>query len=54
MASSFKIVKCKCENEQIIFSHASQRVKCNKCGNILAEPTGGKAVILGKEIKNLG
>lgn len=53
MGSSFFIVKCKCENEQSIFSHTTQKVTCNKCGTILAEPTGGRALILGKVVKEL-
>ena len=44
--SSFITVKCDaCENEQTIFSHASKQIKCEKCGMVLAEPSGGKAVL---------
>lgn len=40
----FVKVKCTdCENEQIIFSHASSEVSCEVCGKTLANPTGGKA-----------
>jgi len=47
--STFVRVKClKCGNEQIIFSHAVNRVICNVCGAELAEPSGGKAVIKGE------
>ncbi|MEM1606729.1 MAG: 30S ribosomal protein S27e [Candidatus Bathyarchaeia archaeon] len=47
--SSFIQVKCaECGNEQITFSHASSIVRCNICGAILAEPTGGKANIKGE------
>ena len=51
MSSGFVTVKCKCENEQTIFTHATQKVECNKCGAVLAEPKGGKAIILGKIVK---
>jgi small subunit ribosomal protein S27e len=47
--SSFLRVKClKCGNEQMVFSHAVNRVYCNVCGTELAEPSGGKAVIKGE------
>ncbi|MEM1563230.1 MAG: 30S ribosomal protein S27e [Candidatus Bathyarchaeia archaeon] len=49
--STFVRVKClKCGNEQIIFSHAVNRVTCNVCGAELAEPTGGKATIKGEVV----
>ena len=47
--SRFLRVKCpKCGNEQIVFSHAVNRVSCNVCGAELAEPSGGKAIIKGE------
>jgi small subunit ribosomal protein S27e len=47
--SSFVRVKClKCGNEQIVFSHAVNKVSCNVCGTVLAEPSGGKAKIKGE------
>jgi len=47
--SSFLRVKClKCGNEQIVYSHAVNRVNCNVCGTELAEPSGGKAIIKGE------
>lgn len=47
--SSFIQVKCpECGNEQITFSHAKIIVRCNICGAVLAEPTGGKADIKGE------
>jgi len=46
--SKFLRVRCpKCGNEQIVFSHATTRVKCFVCGTQLTEPRGGKAKILG-------
>ncbi|MFW9863340.1 MAG: 30S ribosomal protein S27e [Candidatus Thorarchaeota archaeon] len=42
--SRFLKVKClDCENEQIIFAHATNEVKCLKCEKVLAKPSGGKA-----------
>jgi len=42
----FVKVKCvDCENEQVLFSHASEEVDCEVCGKTLASPTGGKADI---------
>jgi small subunit ribosomal protein S27e len=53
--SRFFRVRClTCESEQIIFSHASREVKCQTCEEILAQPTGGKARILGAIIAVLG
>ena len=47
-SSTFIRVACpKCGNEQMLYSHAVNKVKCNVCGEILAEPTGGKARIMG-------
>ncbi|MEM3612924.1 MAG: 30S ribosomal protein S27e [Candidatus Bathyarchaeia archaeon] len=49
--STFVRVKClKCGNEQIIFSHAVNRVTCNVCGSAFAEPSGGKATIKGEVV----
>jgi small subunit ribosomal protein S27e len=46
MVSKFLRVKCeKCKNEQVIFERAARVVKCLVCGEVLARPTGGKAVI---------
>ncbi len=48
--STFIRVACpKCANEQLLYSHAVNKVKCNVCGEILAEPTGGKARIKGEK-----
>ena len=46
MDSKFLKVKCKkCKNEQVIFNKASTAVKCLVCGDVLAEPKGGKSEI---------
>jgi len=51
--TNFIKVKCECGNEQIVFSHAASTVKCTKCGAVLVEPTGGKAVIKAKRVTDL-
>jgi len=54
MAAPFYRVRCKdCGNNQIVFSKASMVVRCQICGSILAEPTGGKAKIKGEIIEEL-
>ncbi|MGV8176383.1 MAG: 30S ribosomal protein S27e [Candidatus Bilamarchaeaceae archaeon] len=50
--SKFLKVKCKCGAEKRIFEYATARIKCDKCGEILAEPSGGKAVILGTIVES--
>ena len=54
--SRFLKVKClDCENEQIIFGHATTEVTCQKCGKVLAKPSGGKAKLepIAREIEIL-
>lgn len=47
--SRFLRVKClKCGNEQLVFSNATNKVVCNVCSAVLAEPSGGKAKIKGE------
>lgn len=48
MASKFLKVKCECKNEQIIFEKPAGNVTCLVCGEVLAEPTGGKGTIRAK------
>jgi len=53
--SKFLRVLCvKCRNEQVIFSKAATLVKCLKCGEVLAEPTGGEARVKGKILERFG
>jgi small subunit ribosomal protein S27e len=53
-SSRFLAVICKkCKSRQVIFSKASSIVTCSKCGEILAEPTGGKARIKAKVLRIL-
>jgi small subunit ribosomal protein S27e len=52
--SKFLRVKCPdCGNEQLVFSQATNIVKCNVCSAILAEPTGGKAALKGEIVAEL-
>jgi len=46
--SKFQKVKCKeCDEENIVYSHASSSVTCKSCGNVIAEPSGGVATLHG-------
>ncbi len=52
--SRFLRVRCtECENEQVLFDSVTIEVHCNVCGNVLAEPTGGKAEIKGEVVSVL-
>ncbi|MEM4662960.1 MAG: hypothetical protein QXM75_02980 [Candidatus Diapherotrites archaeon] len=45
-------IKCnKCGNEQVVYSCASRKIKCNVCSEILAESTAHRIVL--KEAKKL-
>jgi len=48
-SSKFQKMKCsECGEEQIVYSHTTTMIKCNSCGNPIAEPTGSKAKLFGK------
>ena len=48
-SSKFQKIKCsECEEEQVIYSHTTTVIKCNSCGNPIAQPTGSKAILFGK------
>lgn len=54
MVAKFILVKCiKCGSEQKIFNKPAMVVKCLSCGETLALPTGGKAALSAKFIKEL-
>jgi len=54
MKSRFVKVRCqKCKNEQVIFGKASSQVKCLICGEIIAQPAGGKAKIKARIVEIL-
>lgn len=44
-STKFMKVRCKCKNEQIIFSKSATVVNCLVCGKPLAQPAGGKSVV---------
>ncbi len=47
--SYFLRIRCPdCGNEQLIYSHPTNIVKCNICKTILATPTGGKGKFNGE------
>jgi len=51
--SFFLRVKCDgCGNEQIIFSNASQLVKCLGCNQVLAESGPGKVSLKSRVVKS--
>ena len=52
--SRFLRVQCrKCKNDQVVYNKTTLAAKCLKCGEILAEPTGGDAFIKGKVLEVL-
>jgi len=52
--SRFLRVMCKkCKNDQVVYNKAATVVKCLKCGEELAVPTGGEAIIRGKVLEVL-
>jgi small subunit ribosomal protein S27e len=52
--SRFIRVKCPdCGNEQLVFDHATNKINCNVCGIVLAEPTGGKTAIKGEIVASV-
>ena len=53
MSGKFLLVRCECNNDQMIFEKACQEVKCLVCGKTLASPTGGKADISAKVIRRI-
>ena len=52
--TSFLSVQCeKCGTERIIFSTSTLIIKCNNCDAVIAESTGGKAIIHGTVTKRV-
>lgn len=51
--ADFVLVKCNCGYSQPIFKKAKSKVYCPSCSALLAEPTGGYAVIKGQIEKEL-
>jgi small subunit ribosomal protein S27e len=51
MVGNFVKIKClKCNNEQNVFSKPVTVVKCLVCGEVIAEPNGGKILFKDAEI----
>jgi small subunit ribosomal protein S27e len=48
-----RVICKKCKNDQMLYNKVASVVKCNKCGAVLAEPTGGEARILAKVVEVL-
>jgi small subunit ribosomal protein S27e len=54
MVSKFLKVKCKkCKNEQVVFEKSASSVKCLVCGEVLAEPKGGKARVKSENVSEV-
>lgn len=48
-----RVICRKCKSDQMLYNKVATVVKCNKCGTVLAEPTGGEARIYGKVVEVL-
>lgn len=49
--SRFNRYECDaCNEQQVIYSHATTTIMCKHCGNKIAEPTGSRAKINGKNL----
>lgn len=49
--SKFLKIRCKnCGNEQVLFSHSTIMIKCSVCNEVLARPSGGKAILSNCEV----
>jgi len=53
--SKFARIMCrKCRNEQVIFTKIATVVVCQKCGEEIARPGGGEAIVHGKVLEIFG
>ncbi|MCC6003189.1 MAG: 30S ribosomal protein S27e [Thermofilum sp.] len=53
-STRFIKIRCTdCGTQIVTYSHASIKVKCPKCGKILVEPTGGRALIVAEIVEVL-
>ena len=48
-----RVICMKCKSDQMLYNKIATVVKCNKCGAVIAEPTGGEARILAKVVEVL-
>lgn len=54
LKSNFIKVRCsKCKNEQIIFGKVASKVDCLVCGELMAEPVGGKTTVKARVLEVL-
>ena len=52
--TKFLKVRCnKCKNEQVLFGKSATTVKCLVCGEVLAEPSGGKTKVAARVLEVL-
>ena len=52
--SKFIKIRCnKCKNEQIVFGKVASKVECLVCGEVLAEPAGGKTIVKSRVLEVL-
>lgn len=52
--SKFVKVSCgKCKKEQVVFESPASVVKCLSCGEVIAEPTGGKGKFKAKVLSKV-
>lgn len=49
----FLLVKCDCGEESVVYGDSKSAVNCRKCGNVLAEPSGGRAHIQARVLEVL-
>ena len=43
--SKFLRVRCDCGEDMVVYGDSKTEIYCEKCGNLVAEPKGGRAVI---------
>lgn len=48
-----RVICRKCKSDQMLYNKVASVVKCNNCGTILAEPSGGEARIHGRVVEVL-
>lgn len=51
-SSRFYNTECnECNEQQVVYSHATTRVFCNQCGNQITSSSGSKARLVGGDAK---
>lgn len=52
--TTFLKLRCnKCKNEQITFGKVANEIKCLVCGEVLAQPSGGKTTVTARVLEVL-